>query len=236
MRTALVTGASRGLGKEIALTLSRHGYQVAVNYLSSAQEAADAASRAGEKSFAVRADVGNIGEVEEMALQIDNRFGRLDVVINNAGIAKDSLLLRQPESDWDRIINTNLTGSFNVMRATAPLMKKSGGGHVLNISSYSGLKGKAGQPAYSASKAALIGLSHTAASELAPYNIRVNVLLPGYMMTEMGATALKAMEKAGEDSISGKLSDPREVAEFVAYLVGTKNITGQVFSLDSRTI
>ena len=184
----------------------------------------------------MRADVGDIHQVEDMALQIENRFGRLDAVINNAGITKDNLLMRQSENDWDGIMKTNLKGCFNVIRTMAPLMKKSGGGHILNISSYSGLKGKAGQPAYSASKAALVGLTHTAAKELAPYDIRVNVLLPGYMMTEMGATALKAMEKAREDSISKKLSDPLEVAEFVACLLGTKNITGQVFSLDSRTV
>jgi 3-oxoacyl-[acyl-carrier protein] reductase len=236
MRTALVTGASRGLGKQIALALSARGYQVAVNYLSSEKEAADVAEKAGEASFAVRADVGDLRQVEEMALLLENRFGRLDAVVNNAGITKDNLLLRQSEDDWDRIVKTNLKGCFNVMRTMAPLIKNSGGGHVLNISSYSGLKGKAGQPAYSASKSALIGLSRTAAGELAPYDIRVNVLLPGYMMTEMGATALKAMEKAREDSISKKLSDPLEVAEFVAYLLGTGNITGQVFSLDSRII
>lgn len=236
MRTALVTGASRGLGREIALALSRHGYEVVVNYLSSEVEAADVAAKAGGKSFAVRADVGNVREVEEMAYRIEGRFGNLDVVVNNAGITKDSLLVRQSESDWDRIIDTNLKGCFNIIRATAPLMKRSGGGHVLNISSYSGLKGKAGQPAYSASKSALVGLSHSAAYELAEYNIRVNVLLPGYMTTEMGASALKAMQHAREESISKKLSDPLEVAEFVVCLLNTNNITGQVFSLDSRII
>lgn len=234
MSAALVTGASRGLGKEIALTLSERGYQVAVNYASSEREALDVAKKAGGLSFAVKADVGNVRQVQEVALEIEKRFGRLDAVINNAGITKDNLLLRQSESDWDKIISTNLKGCFNVIKTMAPLMERSGGGHIINISSYSGLKGKAGQVAYSASKAALIGLSHTSAKELAQDNIRVNVLLPGYMMTKMGAAAIKAMEKARENSISGKLSDPLEVAQFVAYLLGTKNITGQVFSLDSR--
>ena len=236
MVNALITGASRGLGKQIALTLSARGYQVAVNYATSEKEAFDVAERAGGMSFALRADVGAARQVKEMAIQIEKRFGRLDAVINNAGITKDNLLLRQSEDDWDRVINTNLKGCFNVMKVMAPLMKKSGGGHILNISSYSGVKGKAGQAAYSASKAALIGLSHTVARELAPYGIRVNVLLPGYMMTEMGTGAQRAMEKAQEDSISKDLSDPQEVAEFVAYLLGTTNITGQVFSLDSRII
>ena len=236
MVNALITGASRGLGKQIALTLSARGYQVAVNYATSEKEACDVAEKAGGASFAVKADAGDVRQVKEMAIQIEKRFGRLDAVINNAGITKDNLLLRQSEDDWDRVINTNLKGCFNVMKVMAPLMKKSGGGHILNISSYSGVKGKAGQAAYSASKAALIGLSHTVARELAPYGIRVNVLLPGYMMTEMGTGAQRAMEKAQEDSISKDLSDPQEVAEFVAYLLGTTNITGQVFSLDSRII
>lgn len=236
MRTALVTGASRGLGKEIALGLSSHGYQVAVNYLSSENDAAHVAERAGSGSFAVRADVGDIRQAEEMALKIEKRFGRLDAIVNNAGITRDKLLLRQTEDEWNQVINTNLKGCFNVIKTLAPLLRKSGGGHILNISSYSGLKGKAGQVAYSASKSGLIGLCTSAARELAEYGIRVNILLPGYMTTEMGSSALNAMERAREDSISGRLSDIREVAEFVAYLLGTKNITGQVFSLDSRII
>ena len=132
-------------------------------------------------------------------------------------------------------MEVNLKGCFNTVKAFAPLMMKSGGGHMINISSYSGARGKAGQAAYSASKAALIGLTYTLAKELSEYKIKVNAVLPGYMPTEMGSKASEAMKKAKEESITGSLSDPKKVAEFIAYLITTENITGQVFCLDSRT-
>ncbi|MEW6108611.1 MAG: SDR family NAD(P)-dependent oxidoreductase [Nitrospirota bacterium] len=233
---ALVTGASRGLGKQIALTLAGRGYSVVVNYLSSRQEAEGLAREIGGGSIAVRTDVSVQEEVFDMSGKIEEIFGRLDVIINNAGIAKDNLLLKQTEPEWDEIIGTNLKGCFNIIKIMSPVMIKSGGGHIINISSYSGLKGKAGQTAYSASKAAILGLTYTAAHELSEYNIRVNAVLPGYMMTDMGTRAHKAMERAKESSITRKLSDPEEVAGFILYLLKTKNISGQVFSLDSRII
>jgi len=233
---ALVTGASRGLGREIALSLGRKGYRVAINYLSSSEEAVKVAEEAGSESLLIRADAGDMKQTEYMMARIAEVYGSLDVVVNNAGIVRDNLLLKQTEAEWDSVLRTNLKGCFNVMRAAAPLMMRSGGGHIVNISSYSGLKGKAGQPAYSASKAALLGLGRAAAVELAEYNIRVNAVLPGYMMTSMGKKAMNAMEGAKEDSLIGRLSDPREVAEFVVFLLKTENITGQVFSLDSRIV
>jgi 3-oxoacyl-[acyl-carrier protein] reductase len=132
------------------------------------------------------------------------------------------------------VIETNLTGSFNVIRALSPLMVQSGGGHIVNISSRSGLSGKAGQAAYSAAKAAVLGLTRTAAAELATDNIRVNAVLPGYLMTEMGKAAEKASHAAKEASLLKRLSDPQEVAGFIAFLVSTEGVTGQVFSIDSR--
>jgi len=132
------------------------------------------------------------------------------------------------------VIATNLRGCFNVIKTAAPLLIKSGGGHIVNISSYSGLKGNSGQAAYSASKAAVIGLTHAAAVELSGYNIKVNALLPGYMPTGMGVGSSAALEEARERSILKKLSSPVEAAEFVATLLKTENVTGQVFSLDSR--
>jgi NAD(P)-dependent dehydrogenase (short-subunit alcohol dehydrogenase family) len=128
----------------------------------------------------------------------------------------------------------NVKGAFNVMKACVPLMKN--GGHVVNISSYSGLKGKKGQAAYSASKAALLGLTKTAACELAPGNIRVNAVMPGYMPTGMGTAAYDAVEQAKAESLLNCLSDPREMAQFIAWLVTTKTITGQTFVFDSRTV
>ncbi|MDH4231457.1 MAG: SDR family oxidoreductase [Nitrospirota bacterium] len=236
MPVALVTGASRGLGRQIAITLSAHGFSIVLNYMSSEKEADDLVKKLGNGSIAVRADVGDMKQVGKMAEKIDRTFGRLDAIINNAGIAKDNLLLKQNEQEWDIIMRTNLRGCFNVIRSASPVMIQTGGGHIINISSYSGVKGKAGQAAYSASKAALLGLTISAALELSEYNIKVNALLPGYLITEMGMTAQKAAEKAKEESILNTLSQPQEAADFILFLLKTKNITGQVFSLDSRII
>jgi len=236
MPVALVTGASRGLGREIARALHKGGYAIAANYFSSETETSELMRNLGENSLAVRADVGDLEQVREMARLIEKAFGRIDVIINNAGITRDNLLLRQTEAEWDEVVRTNLTGSFHVIRTMAPIMIKSGGGHIINVASFSGVRGKEGQAAYSASKAALLGLTRTAALELAPYDIRVNAILPGYMLTGMGIKAEKAMEAAKKESLLKKLSDPAEVAEFIAFLVDSKNITGQVFSLDSRMI
>lgn len=236
MPVALVTGASRGLGKEIAFALAKNRYTVFVNYLSDGKEGTGLLRYIGGDASAVRADVGDPVQVRGMADLIEKEAGRLDVVINNAGITKDALLLRQSEEDWDSIIRTNLKGCFNIIKTMASLMVKSGGGHIVNISSRSGLKGKAGQAAYSASKAALLGLTYTSAAELAVYNIRVNAVLPGFMMTDMGTKAVRAMTEARGKSMIKKLSDPAEVAAMVVSIVTTENITGQVFSLDSRIL
>jgi len=236
LKVAVVTGASRGLGKEIALRLGRGSYNVAVNYLRSENEALKVADELGENSFLVKADVRDIKHVEEMADTVCKKWGKVDVLINNAGIAKDNLMMKLKEEEWDEVLRVNLKGCFNTIKIFSHVMIKSGGGHIINVSSYSGLKGREGQAAYSASKAGLFGLTYTAAKELAEYNIRVNALLPGYMQTEMGITAKKAMDRAREESIIGSLSDPKQVAEFVLYLLETDNITGQVFCLESRVI
>jgi 3-oxoacyl-[acyl-carrier protein] reductase len=236
MPVALITGAAKGLGRQIALVLSEAGYSISANYMSSSTEAARLVKAAGCGSLALRADVGDSSQVRAVAEEIRRKFGRLDVIVNNAGITKDHLLLKQTELEWDSVIRTNLTGCFHVIRELSPLMIESGGGHIVNISSYSGLKGLAGQAAYSASKAALLGLTISAAQELSRYNIRVNAVLPGYMMTEMGTAAPKALEMAKTANILKKVSQPREAAAFILQLVKTENISGQIFNLDSRII
>jgi 3-oxoacyl-[acyl-carrier protein] reductase len=236
MPVALVTGASRGLGKEIASLFLESGFTVFINYLSASKEPAGLLRSLGADARTIRADVGDAQEVRGMADMIEKESGRLDVVINNAGITKDALLLRQSEKEWDSIIRTNLKGCFNVIKTIVPLMVKSGGGHIVNISSRSGSCGKAGQAAYSASKAALLGLTYTCAAELAVHNIRVNAVLPGFMMTDMGMNSGRAMDEARGKSMLGRLSDPAEVAAMVLSIVRTQNITGQVFSLDSRIL
>ena len=234
MKIALITGASRGLGRTLSLTLARNNYTVIINYYSSNHDAEEVARIAGGNSCSFRADVGDRAQVRAMASDITTRFGRLDLVINNAGIAKDNLLLRQSENEWDMVIGTNLTGCFNIIRTMSPLMINSGEGHIVNISSHSGFRGKAGQAAYSASKAGLLGLTLSAAKELGGSGIRVNAVMPGYLMTEMGLKDGKAVESARNSSILKTLSSDKEAADFIMFLVRTRNITGQVFSLDSR--
>jgi 3-oxoacyl-[acyl-carrier protein] reductase len=237
MPVALVTGASRGLGRELSKALSEEGYSVALNYRAADKEAHTLLDEiAGPGALLVKADVGDAEQVERMAAEIEKKFGRLDVIINNAGITRDNLLLRQSETEWDETIRTNLKGCFNVIKALSPAIARSGGGHIVTISSYSGVKGKAGQSAYSASKAAVLGLTRCAAIEFAGHDIRVNAVLPGYMETGMGTGAEKAMGKAKKDSVLGTLSDTGEVAAFILYLLKTRNITGQVFGLESRIL
>lgn len=234
MRVAVVTGASRGLGRQTAIALARAGYKVAVNYFHSPKEAEEVVHSIRFPAMGVKADVGSLSDVKEMAQKVYREWGRVDVLINNAGIVMDGVMMRYGEDEWDEVMRVNLKGCFNTVTSFVPLMIRSGGGHITNISSFSGLRGKAGQAAYSASKASIIGLTVTLAKELAQYNIRVNSVLPGYMPTDTGTHAESAMERAKEESVLHRLSDTEEVAGFITYLVATETITGQVFRLDSR--
>ncbi len=233
LKAALVTGGSRGLGRELALALGSAGYAVCVN-CSTGRDAAEAAvAGAAAGSFAIMADVSDPAAVRGMLDEVASRFGRLDLLVNNAGIGSDALLPRLAEDDWDRTIGVNLMGCANTIRASAGLLARSRG-QVINITSRSGLRGSAGQSAYAASKAALVGLTLSAARELAAEGIRVNAVAPGYMPTALGSASPAAMERARRESLLGRLSDPAEAASFVLWLAGTSGITGQVFTLDSR--
>lgn len=231
---AVVTGASGGLGREIALALGLTGYLVVVNYLRSEQRALETASLLGDSAIALRADVKSFNEVEEMAGRTFEHWGRVDAVVNNAGINRDRLILKTTDEEFDEVFSVNLTGCFNTAKAFSPFMIRSGGGHIMNIASYSGLRGSIGQTAYSASKAGVLGFTYAAARELACHNIRVNAVLPGYLPAGMGQSSPWAIEKARQASILGRLSDPAEVGRFIALLLGLSNVTGQVFGLESR--
>jgi len=233
-KAAVITGGTRGLGREIAAALHDGGYRVAVNYLNSDGPALELGSLFGDSALLFKTDVGNCCAVLEMAACVQRQWGIVDLLVNNAGITADALCIRQTEAEWDAVMRSNLKGTFNMIKAFAPLMQR--GGHIINISSYSGLKGKAGQSAYSGSKAALLGITKTAAMELAQYNIRVNAVLPGYMPTEMGTEAARSLTQAREESLLHTLGDPTEVARFISFLVGTEAITGQIFCLDSRIL
>lgn len=233
-QVAIVTGGAVGLGKEIVIALSLIGCRICVNYHSSRESAVQLISEFGDKGLAVRADVGKRDEVSSMVDRVFDRWGRLDIVVNNAGVAKDALLVKQSEDDWDEVMAVHVKGALNLVQTCVPRMHY--GGHIINISSYSGLKGRKGQAAYSAAKAALLGLTKSAALELAMHDIKVNAVMPGYMLTGMGSAAAGSRELARKESLLHILSDPLEVARFIAYLVTTKSITGQTFVLDSRFI
>ncbi|MBL7050449.1 MAG: SDR family NAD(P)-dependent oxidoreductase, partial [Nitrospira sp.] len=185
----------------------------------------------------VRADVRKPEEVEACVEKVIEKWGRIDLLVNNAGITKESLLLKTSEEDFDEVIDTDLKGPFNFIRASARYMVKQKSGHIINISSYAGLKGKEGLSAYSAAKAGLIGMTMSSAKELSRYNIMVNAVLPGYMLTDMGiGSSGMGKEQAMKDSIIKEYSDPGSVAEFICYLTGRKGLTAQIFNLDSRII
>jgi len=232
----LVTGSSRGLGKAIALAFGKRGNRVIVHYKEKRVEAEKTASLL-QDAVVLQADSRNYSEVKKLADDTVKSLGSIDVLVNNAGIVKEALLLKTSEDDFDEAVSVNLKGSFNFTRAVARHMIRQKKGHIINIGSIAGIKGRAGLSAYSASKAGLIGLTLSSARELGRYNIMVNMVLPGYMLTDMGMTSHeKAKESALKNSLIREYSNPKNVAEFICYLAGTSGITGQIFNLDSRII
>ncbi len=232
----IVTGSSRGLGKSIALSLGKRRHSVAVHYNEDC-EGAEKTAEEIDDSIILKGDVRNSGNMHALVKSVIDKWGRADVLVNNAGITKESLLIKTSGEIFEDVINTNLKGPFNLIKAVSRHMIKQRKGHIINISSYVGLKGKKGLSAYASSKAALIGLTRSAAIELGRYDIMVNAVLPGYMLTDMGwASSNKAQGQAVNESIVKSFSEPVNIAEFICYLVRTTGISGQVFNLDSRII
>lgn len=227
-RVCLITGGTRGLGRVLSISLLKQGYTVIANYITSEKEAGLLEK---EGCITFRADISRYNECRELADFIKRRFGTLHALINNAAITRDELLIKLREEDWQRVIDVNLKGAFNTINLFSEILS---GGHIINISSYSGIRGKAGQTAYSASKAGLIGLSLVAARELSEKRIKVNVVVPGYMETDMGKASPQAMRLAREESLLKTLTSVEEVSRFITFLLETETITGQVFRLDSR--
>jgi 3-oxoacyl-[acyl-carrier protein] reductase len=232
----LVTGASRGLGRAVAVEFGSKGHKVAVHYKDRKDEAENVAALLRD-AMVIRADIREPGEVKSLVNEAIQKWGVIDVLVNNAGITKQSLLIRTTEKEFDDVINTNLKGTFQVTREVCRFMRKQNKGHIINISSFAGVAGKQGLAAYSASKAGIIGFTKTAARELSGYNIMVNAVLPGFMMTAMGIDAtVNAREAALNESLVKEFSKPENTAGFIYYLAGQTGITGQVFNLDSRII
>ena len=234
-KTAIVTGGSRGIGKAITLELARRGANVAFNFVRSQEEAdklnAELESM-GVKAFAAQCDVANTESAAEFVKKVVEEFGTIDFLINNAGITRDTLVLRMKEEDWDSVIDTNLKGAFNFCKAVLrPMMKNENGGSILNISSISGVMGMLGQANYSASKAGMIGLTKAIAKEVSSRKITVNALAPGLIETEMASEMNdEYREKILSQIPLGRLGTSQEIAEIACFMLSdsAKYMTGQV--------
>ena len=238
-RAAIVTGATRGIGRAIALELARRVASIAFNYAQSAEAAGELQAEIeslGVKVLSMQCDVAQTEAAAEMVKQTREAFGRIDFLVNNAGITRDNLILRMKEMDWDAVLDTNLKGPWNFARAALRVMlRQEDGGSVLNISSISGVVGMAGQSNYSASKAGLIGLTKALAREVASRKVTVNALALGLVATEMsGALDESYKTKLLEQIPLGRFAEPAEVAEIACFLLSpsARYITGQVIQAD----
>ncbi|XP_055829956.1 3-oxoacyl-[acyl-carrier-protein] reductase 4-like [Solanum dulcamara] len=239
----IVTGASRGIGKAIALALGKAGCKVLVNYARSSKEAEEVSKEieaCGGEALAFGGDVSKEEDVESMMKTVVDRWGTVDILINNAGITRDTLLMRMKKSQWQEVIELNLTGVFLCTQAAAKIMMKKKKGRIINISSVVGLVGNAGQANYSAAKAGVIGLTKSVAKEYASRNITVNAVAPGFIASDMTAQLSEDIEKKLLQSIPlGRYGQPEDVAglvEFLALNPAASYITGQVLTIDGGMV
>lgn len=239
-RVAIITGASRGIGRATALALVAEGANVVVNYASSsaaADQVVKAITDAGGNAIALQADVSKLDQVDALVNNTLEKFGRVDVLVNNAGITRDTLLLRMKPEDWQAVIDLNLTGVFFCTRAVSKLMLKQKSGRIINITSVAGLMGNPGQANYSAAKAGVIGFTKTVAKELASRGITVNAVAPGFIATDM-TSGIKSEEILKYIPL-GRYGEPDEVAGMIRFLAAdpaAAYITGQVFNVDGGMV
>jgi 3-oxoacyl-[acyl-carrier protein] reductase len=235
-QTAVVTGGSRGIGRAICLELAKRGANIVLCYAGNdqaAQETVDACEALGAKALAVKCSVTDSDQVKLLMETAVKTFGRIDILVNNAGITRDSLMLTMKDEDFDAVLDTNLRGTYLCMRHAARQMLRQKYGRIISISSVVGLRGNAGQCNYAASKAGIIGLTKSLARELAPRNITVNAVAPGYIETEMTEQLSEEVKAQLKSQIpAGCLGTPEQVAQAVAFFVDAAYITGQVLRVD----
>jgi 3-oxoacyl-[acyl-carrier protein] reductase len=237
-KVALVTGASRGIGRATALKLAEEGAKVAINFAGNVKKAeevkAEIESKGGE-ALLVQGDISNFEKVSEVIKTVVDTWGKIDILVNNAGITRDNLLMKMSESDFDEVIATNLKGVFNCTKAVTRLMMKQHSGRIVNMSSVVGLMGNAGQTNYSAAKAGIIGFTKSAAKEFAPRGITVNAVAPGFICTDMTETIPEKIKTGLIEKIPlGRIGNPEDIANTVLFLVSDEAayITGQVICVD----
>ena len=237
-KVAVVTGASRGIGRAIALELGRRGIFVVVNYNGSAEKAEavrEEIAAAGGEACVMQCDVSDYGACETFLKQVIKEYKRIDILVNNAGVTRDGLLMQMKEEDFDVVLNTNLKGAFHTIRFAARQMLKQRSGRIINLSSVVGIRGNGGQVNYSASKAGVIGLTKSAAKELASRGITVNAIAPGFIETEMTEVLPEEVKEATLKEIPlQKFGKPEDVAKAVAFLASDEAayFTGQVLCVD----
>ena len=241
-QVVLVTGASRGIGKEVALKYAEKGYNVAINYVSDKTDVKSIEKEFEEKGaqcLIEKADVSKSEDVEQFVKKVIEKFGKIDVLVNNAGITKDTLLMRMKEEDFDKVLEINLKGTFLVTKAVTPYMMKKRNGRIINLSSVVGVTGNAGQANYSASKAGIIGFTKSIAKELASRNIRANAVAPGFIDTDMTSVLNDEVKENINSQIPMKrMGTAREIAN-VVYFLGCEEssyITGQVLNIDGGMV
>lgn len=241
-KVALVTGASRGIGRAIAIHLAEAGADVVVNYAGSEQAAEEVVRHIqslGRKAMKVRADVGNAAEADELIKQTLEAFGKIDILVNNAGITRDNLIMRMKEEEFDQVIHTNLKGVFNCLKAATRPMMKQRYGRIVNISSVVGVLGNAGQANYVAAKAGVIGLTKSAARELASRGITVNAVAPGFIVTDMTDQLPEETRTQLTQQIPlARLGQPEDIAKAVRFLVSddASYMTGQTIHVDGGMV
>lgn len=237
-KVAVITGGTTGIGKEIALELAKNGYNIAINYRNETDTMNDLKQEIESnnvKCIFVRADVSNFEETENMVKEIINEFGKIDVLVNNAGITQDGLIMRMKKESFDQVVNINLGGTFNVTRNVVPYMVKQRSGRIINVSSVVGITGNAGQSNYAASKAGIIGLTKSLAKELSSRGILVNAIAPGFIETKMTDKLGENVKQSILEQIPlGRMGEPKEVAKVVKFLASDDSsyITGQVIHID----